>query len=371
MTHRERFRAALRGERPDRVPAVCRLDIWHRARKVAGDLPPDLEGRTLEEFQLGLGFGVSARAARVFKSRFAPPVRHVERREGPCLVEEWHSPKGSLRRVRRFEGDDEKLGIRPAITEFPIRSTDDYAIFEEVVRHQEWVPDFEAYREYDRKVGENGLPMVILGPIPIHDLILGWTGYETGFAHLHEEPGVFLHAVEAANEKALEMIEVLAASPAELVLYGAHYDSRMTPPPLFRKHFLPFIQGFNGRMHSAGKKTAFHADADLTLLLDLVLETGHDVMDCLATEPLVPCSFREIRRRCGERVVCWGGVPSTLLEAPATAADLRAHLERLFAEAEHDRNLILGLSDQAMPGSGLGHLRALSAFLAERPRVGG
>ena len=364
MTHRERFRAVLRGERPDRLPAVCRLDIWHRARRLAGDLPPELAPLGLEELQLRFGFGVSARAARVFRHRYLPPVRHVERRDGPCLIEEWHTPKGSLRRVRRFEGDDERLGIRPAITEFPIRSVNDYAAFEEIVRNQAWAPDFEAYREYDRKIGDNGLPIVILGPIPIHDLILSWTGYETGFAHLYEEPEAFLRTVQAANEKAQEMIEVLAASPAELILYGAHYDSRMTPPPLFRKHFLPFIQAFNDRMHAAGKKTAFHADADLTLLLDLVLETGHDVLDCLAVEPLVPCPFREIRRRCGDRLVSWGGIPSTLLEEPTSPEELRAHLRRLHDDAGDPRNFILGLSDQAMPGSRLSHLEEISRFLA-------
>ncbi|MFZ4695760.1 MAG: hypothetical protein ACOYMV_11595 [Verrucomicrobiia bacterium] len=95
-----------------------------------------------------------------------------------------------------------------------------------------------------------------------------------------------------------------------------------------------------------------------------MLETGHDVLDCLAVEPLVPCSFREIRRRCGDRLVSWGGIPSTLLEPPTTPAELRAHLHRLREEAVDEKNFILGLSDQAMPGSRLPHLREISEFMA-------
>jgi hypothetical protein len=81
-------------------------------------------------------------------------------------------------------------------------------------------------------------------------------------------------------------------------------------------------------------------------------------------EPLVPCSFREIRRRCGDRFVSWGGIPSTLLEPPTTPAELRAHLHRLRDEAVDEKNFILGLSDQAMPGSRLPHLREISEFMA-------
>jgi hypothetical protein len=363
MTHRERFRAILRGEASDRPAAVCRLDIWHRARRHAADLPPEVARLSLEELQLRLGFGVSARAARVFRQEYRAPVRHVSSREGPRVIDEWVTGKGTLRMVRQYEGDQEVFGIRPAIVEHPVRCLDDYAIYEEIVRHQVWTPDFEGYRQYDRQVGENGLPMVLLGTIPIHDLMITWVGYENACDHLYNSPEIFLRAVDVANEKAREMWEIVAGSPCELILYGAHYDSAMTPPPLFKKHFLPYVQAFNCRMHQAGKRVAFHADADLTLLLDLILEADFDVMDCLAVSPLVRCTFREIHRRCGHRIVSWGGIPSTLLEPPFTLPQLHEHLRMLRSEADGGRNFIFGLSDQAMPGSFYESLRAIADFI--------
>ena len=102
MTHRERFRAVLRGELPDRVPMVCRLDIWHRARRHYGDMPAEAAGDSLEQLQLRLGMGLSARGGKVLRIDYLPPVRHAQRREGPDVIDEWTTDKGCLRRVSRY-----------------------------------------------------------------------------------------------------------------------------------------------------------------------------------------------------------------------------------------------------------------------------
>ena len=49
MTHRERILAAIRGEVPDQLPWVPRLEFWHRARLRHGTLPTELKSLTLPE----------------------------------------------------------------------------------------------------------------------------------------------------------------------------------------------------------------------------------------------------------------------------------------------------------------------------------
>ncbi len=39
MTHKERILAACRGEVPDCIPWIPRLDLWHNAHRRAGTLP--------------------------------------------------------------------------------------------------------------------------------------------------------------------------------------------------------------------------------------------------------------------------------------------------------------------------------------------
>ena len=60
MTHRERVLAAIRGEVPDRLPWVPRLEFWHRAHLRQGTLPPELRSLTLTEITERLGVGCYA-----------------------------------------------------------------------------------------------------------------------------------------------------------------------------------------------------------------------------------------------------------------------------------------------------------------------
>ena len=57
MTERERILAAIRGEIPDRMPWVPRLEFWYRARVRNGTMPAALRGLTLNEVAERLGVG--------------------------------------------------------------------------------------------------------------------------------------------------------------------------------------------------------------------------------------------------------------------------------------------------------------------------
>jgi hypothetical protein len=58
MTERERILAAIRGDVPDRMPWVPRLEFWYRARLRSGTMPADLHGLTLNEVAERLGVGL-------------------------------------------------------------------------------------------------------------------------------------------------------------------------------------------------------------------------------------------------------------------------------------------------------------------------
>ena len=60
MTERERALAAIRGDTPDRIPWIPRLEFWYRAALRKGTLPKEWRGLTLEEIALRLGAGLYA-----------------------------------------------------------------------------------------------------------------------------------------------------------------------------------------------------------------------------------------------------------------------------------------------------------------------
>jgi hypothetical protein len=299
---------------------------------------------------------------RVFRMYYRDPVRHVRWCEQNELYDEWRTSTGALRMTRRFGKHDRERGMQPMICEFPIKTLDDYVIYEEVMSHRVYEPTYDGYRAYDAGLGDLGLPLVILHEIPVHDLMLNWVGYQNCYLHLADAPEVVERAIASANEKYREMWEVVANAPCELVMHGIHFDTSITPVPVFEKYFLPYLKAFNERMHQEGKWTAFHGDSNLSQLLDLVIEAGYDVADCLATEPLVDCSFQKIRDKWGNKITIWGGLPSTLLEPTYSDRDLQKHLEMVRESIAPGRHFICGIADQAMPTSLYGRIKQMAGF---------
>src|SRR5512141_540175 len=57
-THRQRIRAAVRGEMPDRIPYVPRIDLWYNANSLNDTLPERHRGRTRDEISLAEGWAL-------------------------------------------------------------------------------------------------------------------------------------------------------------------------------------------------------------------------------------------------------------------------------------------------------------------------
>ena len=60
MNERERALAVLRRQRPDRVPWLARLEMWHKARLATGTLPERFQGMSLWDIDRELGVGIRA-----------------------------------------------------------------------------------------------------------------------------------------------------------------------------------------------------------------------------------------------------------------------------------------------------------------------
>ena len=149
MTERERILAAIRGEMPDRMAWVPRLEFWYRARLRKGTMPAELRGLTLEEVAERLGVGCYSsvpdftrrqeetdmldRVLGIFNLPVLPyrvVLEGVERRitrSGREIAVEYHTPAGSIRAAEIFT--DEMLDGGASIswvTEHAIRQPRDF-----------------------------------------------------------------------------------------------------------------------------------------------------------------------------------------------------------------------------------------------------
>jgi hypothetical protein len=348
VTNRERLHAIMDRRPPDRIPWIPRMQVWHTARNVTGTMPERFRGMGLRDLERSLGLGTAARDGRIHRE-ILEGVETVTRTEDGDTVQEFRTPVGTVRsRVRRSEELD-RVGIGGMEVEHVLKGPDDYRVVEYMIEHTRYEPLYEDYLAYEAGVGEDGVPLVAIGDCPFHHFLQKLAGYQTGYYHLADHPDLVRRLMDLMAERDREVWDLAARSPARLLLHGLHFDSAMTPPPLFRKYITPYYLELSDLLHRHGKTLCMHADADSRLILPEIRDAGFDMAETFTTDPMVDCTLEEARRAWGDRVIIWGGVPSILLEPSVPEADFEAYMRRVFRAVAPGDAFILGVADNVMP----------------------
>jgi hypothetical protein len=273
--------------------------------------------------------------------------------EGSEKVEQFNTPFGSLR--RRFLLSDAFRGadVTPACIEYPFKGPDDYDALQYLFEHTRVVENHEEYGRYLDSIGEDGVGLPFAGTVPMHSLMKEYIGYNNCYYELHDHLPRLEHLASAVTALHLEIVNIAAESPAEVIELGGNYDQVMTPPPVFRRYFLPFYQQAVPFLRAAGKLVALHGDGDMgPQLLSLMRETGIDAVEALTPQPMTSIKIRQARELWDDQLTLWGGIPAILMTATFTDEYAEEFLEDLFAAVVPGNRFILGFGDN-VPTDGL------------------
>ncbi len=365
MTIREQFLAIMAGQSPDAIPWIPRLDIWYEAHKRQGTLPEKYQGWSQREIERDLGMGTPARNGRVFRTE----LRNIEIRtqeRGNDIITKYITSVGTVSTVHRRSAVLEQAGISHIMeVEHMIKEPEDYPVVEHIIQHTEVIPTYEEFLEYEKEVGEDGVPLVRIGSDPMFQILKDLVGFNNAFFHLHDYPDRVSRLLEVLTEHALEIQQVTIESPAQLISHGNHFASQMTPPYLFEKYMLPYFQPFAERLHQRGKVLACHADADTSMLLDLIMQAGFDMVESFVTAPMVPVTLQQARAAFGNKVIIWGGIPSTILCDLVNNHEFEEYMVNLFRTIAPGDAFILGVSDNIMAEAKLERIERVSEMVKE------
>jgi len=364
MTDRERILAIMAGQSPDRIPWIPRLLIWHRAHQRRGTLDKRFEGMSLRQVEKTLGMGTPAREGKVFTSQQEGDVEITTRREGPSAITTYRTPKGEV--YTRFQTTDmlEETGIGSLEVEHMIKGPDDFAVVEYLITHTRYTPTYDAYVQYEADIGSDGYPLAICGDVPIHHFLQKLSGYQAGFYHLYDYPDKVEHLLKTMEEIDRDRVwPLMAESPANLILHGVHFDSDITPPPLFEKYITPYYRDLSALLHSKGKTLSMHADNDSKHILTHIRDAGFDMAETFTTDPQATCTLEDARAVWGTGVIIWGAVPSVILEDSYSDAEFEAYMKRIFRTIAPGDAFILGVADNVMPDARLDRLERITEMV--------
>jgi hypothetical protein len=371
MTHRERILTAIRGEVPDRLPWVPRLEFWHRARLRQGTLPPELCSLTLTEITERLGVGCYSsipdftdvanadamidRALGILHHPVLPyrvTLENVDRRviqRGQETVVEYHTPLGSIRTCMVFTEEMLNSGVSvPWTVAHAIRAPRDFEVVGYIMSHLRIEPQGQGYLARRQEVGERGLAVALVQgtACPIQYIMRELMPLDQFFYALHDYPEK-VHRLAEQIEPFFQQTQTIGAeSPAEVLMLGGNYDDSITYPSFFEKYFFPALRDYAAVLHRRGKYLMTHTDGENQRLFPLYRRAGFDIADSVCPYPMTRCRLEEIRVNFGDHVTIWGGIPSTLLCASSTPEDeFRRSIDETIERYAHESHFILGVSD--------------------------
>lgn len=367
MTHRQRAIAAIRGQKPDRIPFIGRMDLWHAYNYNRGTLPEKYRGWSLWDVQrdLGIGiFGFGAWSTSFYKLVYKGiEVRHTSTASEQIV--EYVTPYGTLRSRNVLAEDIKDADVTGAQVEHHFKDESDYDALQYLFEHTEAVENYDEYAKVVTGIGEDGLALPYSGWLPMHQIMREYMGYETFYYQMHDHPEKVERLHDALLEQQRAIIRLAADCPAEVIEVGGNYEEMITPPSVFEAYFTPFYRESAATLHKNGKLMAAHCDGDMDKLLALLGDCGLDVAEAITPKPMTSFDIRRARGLWADKVAMWGGVPTILLTSTFSDEEFEDNLTDLFAAVAPGDRFILGFGDNA-PTDALFSRIARTAELYER-----
>ncbi|MBN1809466.1 MAG: hypothetical protein JW909_10400 [Planctomycetes bacterium] len=374
MTHRERILAACRGEKPDRIPWVPRMDLWYNAHARSGDLPEQFARCSLREIarELGVGYhtvvpnfldvrsredtadrclGIYRLKNMAFETVLSGVDRVLAPENGMTRVT-YHAPAGSLTGVFGYSEDMKEAGASiPWVTEQLIKKPGDYEILANIFANLQVRPTYDKYSAWQQWVGDDGVAVAFgnLSASPMHHIMHQVMDMNDFYMALYDRPDELKLLAASMEPWFKAMFDVLAGSPAEIVFMGGNYDATITYPPFFEEHILPWVASFADQLHAEGKLLLNHTDGENTGLVPLYSRCHFDIADSFCPRPMTRMTLPEFADRLPGLTI-WGGIPSvSLCRDSMPEKDFDRMLDDTLSFAEGRTHLILGIADTTPP----------------------
>jgi methylmalonyl-CoA mutase cobalamin-binding domain/chain len=396
-THKSRMLAAFRGEVVDRLPYVPRLDLWYLANSVSGTLPKQHAGRAQNEIARAEGWTVYFRFADnildpevqkmylhrgigLFGTRdtlydfvMPPDVEvKVKRADGKIRVE-YHTPVGMVGSTMYYDESSQRLGITaPMIVDHLIQSPEDYGPAGYLFEHMGIVPNFERFERWVREeMRDDGVAVAqgFMGASPVHQIQRDLIDPTQFYFHYTDHNSKMLELAGKMEHLFDKMLQILSASPAEVVWWGANYDDMLTYPPYFEKEITPWIRKASRQLGAAGKLVMCHTDGENEGLMDLIRDSGMHIAESICPTPMTKISLAEYYRRWSGHLTLCGGIPSTVLLPGTSEADFEAYMDQLFKAVAPGRRMLVGIADQVPPDAVFSRLQRIGERVEREGRL--
>lgn len=404
MTHRQQLLSVFRGETVDALPWVPRIDLWHNAQTLRGTMPERFEGMEVEEIHRALGWPLHKFIPEYQKPARPEDIYHrgiglYDLKEFPYTfefssdvdiqveVEEdeteemthvtYSTPVGSVSVRHGLTTEMKKAGASISwVKEHAIKGPEDYKVLAHIFGTLTLKPAYERYNTWRDYVGDDGIAVAqglgIACTSPMHFIQKTFLDATEYYLHHHDYPdqmGELLAALEGTYD---QLIDVLAGSGVDAVLWSANVDDMITYPDLYREYFLPWCHKAADRLSPEGILLIIHPDGENEGLMDLIAESRMDIADAVTPHPMTKVKIADYYDhwcRPGHLTI-HGGIPEMLLlEESSTWDDLESYMDELFKVIAPGDRFVASIGDTTPPNADFDRLMYIGDRIEKEGRL--
>ncbi|UCD79290.1 MAG: corrinoid protein, partial [Desulfobacterales bacterium] len=244
------------------------------------------------------------------------------------------------------------------VKDHAVKTKDDYHTLAHLFANLELKPAYERFKQWKDSVGEDGIAVAqglgIACSSPMHFIQKTLLGATDFYLHYHDHPKEMAELVEALEPLYRRLIDILAGSPADAVLWSGNVDDMITYPAYFAKDILPWCRRAGQKLHAAGILTMVHPDGENRGLMDLIPQCDMDIADAVTPYPMTKIDIGEYYERwCRSgKMIIQGGIPEMfLLEESTTRDDLKDYLDHLLRVIAPGTRFIASIGDTSPPNT--------------------
>lgn len=361
-------RQIIRGTSQGKIIWQPRILCWYYDRQFRNEpLPPPYTGMGLDELYRALGCSnrLYDHYNTCIEKVFDPRVRNYQiplsETETQWVLE---TPVGKVTQIIR--NNSSNYGTFPK--KWWVTTPEDLRVVQWFEETSTWRFHQEIFDARQQCVGDLGMPVVFIERISIQRLFIDLMGVEAAIYALYDFPEVvesYFHALSESHER---LIEVINASPLELINFGDNVHAGLLPPELFKKYALPEYEKRNHLLHQADKFTFAHWDGDVKALLPYARHCGFDGIEAITPQPQGDVTLAEVKEAFGDALFLFDGIAALLFEERYPLKELEKQAKEaiaLFAP-----KLVLGISDELSSLGSLERVRFVGELVEEYNAAG-
>jgi len=240
---------------------------------------------------------------------------------------------------------------------------EDYKVLRFMIQDERYEPNYAAYVEAERWMGDDVILRGGVGSAPLHEIMIHWMGVETFAVEWAERRDEILALERVMRNKRRERYPLLADSPITHANYGGNEVPEVMGVERYEQFCLPLYQECAEFFRAKGKLLGSHMDGNNRPWAHLLARSKLDYIEAFTPAPDTDMSVADALKAWPDKVL-WINFPSSV--HLASIDQIKQTTRQILDEAAGTNRLIIGITEDIPPDRWQQNMLAISEVINER-----